>query len=92
VAGVGDEVAVILVRVPGVVAPVVGGLDFVGTVTQQAPLEVVQRVRETPLQRERREVRTGGGDEAGLRVDGRRERRDVREAAEDLGGVSRMRS
>ena len=65
----------------------VGGLDFVETVTHQAPIGVIQRVPEAPLHRERREVRAGVGDEAGLRVDGRRERRDVREAAEDFGAL-----
>ena len=86
VAGVGDEVAVLLVLVPGIMAPVVRGRHPEGLLAHHAPLEVLQRVIEAAPHAEGREVRARVGHEAGPGVDGRREGGDVREAAEDLGG------
>ena len=87
VAGVGHEVAVLLVLIPGVIAPVVGGQDLERLPAHQAPLEVLRRVLDAALHAEGREMGPRVGYEAGPGVDRARERRDVRETAEDFGVV-----
>ena len=77
VAGIRDENSIFLIREPGVVTPVIGGLDLERLVTHQALLEILQRVLDSVLHTERGEVRPRVGDEAGFRVDGRSQRRDV---------------
>src|SRR5919112_3347870 len=85
VAWVGHEVAVLLVLVPGVIAPVVGRLYFEGLLPHETPLEVLPRVVDAEFHAEGREMRSRVGYEAGPGVDRRSEGRNVRETAQDLG-------
>src|SRR5215210_4071224 len=85
VAGVGHEIAVLLVLVPGIIAPVVGGLYFEGLLMHKASFEVVPRVIDAEFHAEGREMRPRVGYEAGPGVDRRSYGRNVRETTQDLG-------
>src|ERR687889_1046679 len=85
VAGVGYEVAVLLILVPGVIAPVVGRLYFEGLLLHEAPFKVLPRVIDAEFHAEGREMRSRVGYEAGSGIDRRSEGRNVRETAQDLG-------
>src|SRR5918994_2213572 len=62
VSGVGYEVTSLLVLVPEVVAPVVGGQDFEGFPAHEAPFEVLPRVIDAEFHAEGREMRPRVGD------------------------------